>query len=458
MKRFLVFFTCLLFVVLTTGCNKSADTAKKEAFFAADNEVITAENVNTELDTFVLGDTTGEHRDRTSFTVAEHSSAKYIEERLKSFGYENAAIQSVEEEAISVNGTAIIYTTYNVVARYNEGKEREVLIGASYDNMFSGLTELGVPATKSEGIADNATGASALLCLAKAFCDENPTLDYTVTFVFYGASKIDNIGSRKFADSYASVKNILLCVNFSVLTGEKLYIFADDVKTNHEKLFLANANRFATKFSTLPATTPVLPPTSVTVDLGYSHYGLVGDHAAFFVKDVPCINIFGGDYESFNYYTPIYDTYESYRSESSNNGTAAADAANLLYSTLTATDFSAVATTFTNKKSYSFFTGDAVIYIVQIGIIILSAIALIIVVKRLEKKYPRVPRRMPKVKIAVFGMDYENKGDSDIYVDLKPVDPFENDEATDPFENSSQTDSNNEESKRDDVDNNSKNQ
>ena len=58
-------------------------------------------------------------------------------------------------------------------------------------------------------------------------------------------------------------------------------------------------------------------------------------------------------------------------------------------------------------------------------IVIALCILLIVLVKHFEKKYPFVPI-VRKMKIAVFGMEYENKTDGDIFVDIKrPKNPFD---------------------------------
>ncbi len=428
MKRILVFITILAIAVCSLGC-ADASTMSKGAYNQSLSQSITAEQINAEVKDFVLGDGEANRRDRTSFTEKEHAAADYILQKLQNYGYADAFKQEAVAESYDGYTSTVTkeYKTYNVVAQFNPGKQKEIIICAGYDNLYNGLTELGVPSVSSEGIADNATGVGTLLVLAKAFAENNYALDFTVNFVFCGASKADNIGSRKFVSNYAGeINKILLCINLSTLVGDKLYLFADDVETKHEKLFITNGKEYSTKFTTLPNGLPVLPYKSSTDNLGYSHYGLIGDHAAFFNMGVPCINIFGGEYESFSYPAPILDTYESY-SLKENLGVAAADAANLIKATVTAESFSVTAASFTKKTDYSFFTGDIFVYVVQLAIIVLAAVALLIAVKKLEKKFPFVQPKMPRVKIAVFGMEYEDKKDSDVFVDLKPVDPFEND-------------------------------
>lgn len=298
-------------------------------------------------------------------------------------------------------------------------------MGAHYDNSYSDVMAIGFAGTKNEGVSNNATGVSALLSLAKVFNDAKPTLDYTVTFVFFGAGETGGLGSMEYVtNEIVDLSSVALYVNLDNLDSEKLYFYSDEVETNQQKLFAMFSEPYETKFSALPSTMPlVLGKTAENLD--YYHYGLQSDHVSFFEKGVPCINVFGGEYDGFKYYAPESDTLNGYLAKE-NSGKSTSDAVNMIYATLTAPEFLQIAETFDDKFDYSFFNGGKIIYIVFLGIIILCAIVLLLVVKRLEKKYPRNPKVTKKVKVAVFGMEYENKSDSDVFLDIRPIDPFAN--------------------------------
>ena len=66
----------------------------------------------------------------------------------------------------------------------------------------------------------------------------------------------------------------------------------------------------------------------------------------------------------------------------------------------------------------------------------LSLVALVLIVvfvRRYESKHRETPEIKRNVKVAVFGMDYEDPNENDVFVDIrprgKPVDPFD----IDPF-------------------------
>ena len=113
-----------------------------------------------------------------------------------------------------------------------------------------------------------------------------------------------------------------------------------------------------------------------------------------------------------------------------------ADTAALVYGTLCSDEFVSSAAAFrTDKFDYGFFTGGIYAQIAFIGLIILLAAALIFIVKHFEKKYPFKPV-IKKLKIAVFGMEYEQNTDNDIYVDIRQAgnNPFPEDKGDiDPF-------------------------
>ncbi len=110
-----------------------------------------------------------------------------------------------------------------------------------------------------------------------------------------------------------------------------------------------------------------------------------------------------------------------------------ADAANLVYGCLTSEDFVAsIENTKSAARDYSIYTKIWIPSVIAIGVIILAALSLIPIARRFEKKYPPKPPSVRKLKVAVFGMDYEDASSGDIFVDLRrkegsggnPDDPF----------------------------------
>ena len=90
-------------------------------------------------------------------------------------------------------------------------------------------------------------------------------------------------------------------------------------------------------------------PQVYAENLNYTHIGQLGDHVVFFEKDVPVVNLFGGDADGFNYYSDKIDNADSFKAENPNYGKTMADTASLVYDCLTAEGFSAAAAGFSQN-------------------------------------------------------------------------------------------------------------
>lgn len=440
MKRTLALLLVIVTVLLAfVGCEqgnrrivclKTVEQAAEMAF--------TTDALNAELDAFV-GNGEGNRRDRTSFSPAERNAAAYLKERIASFGYEEDKSLFVQDFTAETQGNAltpgVTYNSQNVIAEYNPGKSQRVVISAHYDNLFSDITELGVMGSSDESIAAGATGVSVLLSLARAFAAQQPAMDYTVTMVFYGASELGYVGSSRFLTDWLGVaSDVVLNINLNTISGKRVTVYADEVKTNHGTLFLENGKAYATEFAAQPSSLPIISEIFAS-NLGYSHYAMSGDQVYLFEKGVPSLNFTHGDLNGFVYYQRPVDTLETYRAANPEGGRAMADTASLVYYTVTADTFTAAADRFTQKYDYSFLMSYTMANVINLAVILLFAVALLIVVKALEKKYPKSPIALKKVKLAVFGMEYESKNENEIFVDIRPVDgqKDETEQPDDPF-------------------------
>lgn len=436
-KALLIFFTVIIGLCF---CSCSGEVAVMKVRTVEQSAVFNDVAMAEELDAFI-GSGEDARKDRTSFSEGEKKAAEYIKNRLTEYGYVaelDLITQSVETEVVKGYGgeTQKLYSQ-NIIATYNGGKEKTVVVGANYDNLYKNIDLVGSSGNGSEGIMNNATGVATLLQLAKVFKENAPALDYTVIFAFFGASEAGVVGSSRFVSDYIKdASNVLLMVNLDSIAGETVNVYSDEVDTLEGKMFLQQGENYATEFKKMSRFIPLMPQVYAE-NLNYTHIGQLGDHVVFFEKDVPVVNLFGGDADGFNYYSDKIDNADSFKAENPNYGKTMADTASLVYDCLTAEGFSAAAAGFrTEKFDYSFFMGGYFAYIVLIAIIIVAAITLIFVVKHLEKKYPYKPV-IKRLKIAVFGMEYEQNTDNDIYVDIRRVEnnPFpENKDDIDPFE------------------------
>ena len=65
-------------------------------------------------------------------------------------------------------------------------------------------------------------------------------------------------------------------------------------------------------------------------------------------------------------------------------------------------------------------------YLVVLGIVAIAYGAVCLARMRLDKKYPVAVARPKNVKMAVFGMDYEDRDENSIYIDIRPSNSVDN--------------------------------
>ncbi len=378
-----------------------------------------------------MGFNGNERSDRTPFSRGEQSTANYIIAELLSYGFSEDAVEmhsfSITNGGSSLNGTTqMVVTSQNIIASYNKNATNYVIVGAHYDNAYS--TSTGIYGNGSHGVSDNATGVCSLLSLAQAFMKNVPSIDFGVKFVFYGASEAGYLGSSKFlTDKVESLQSVLLAINLECISSNKIYVYADETETTHERLFLS-ASDGKTSFSKLPSTVPLMNAL-YTKKLPYSHYGQWSDSAIFYDAGIPTINIFGYDLDSLTYLSLAPDDLYSFTKDNIHYANAMSDTVNSVYSMLTSDDFLVLSKSFEKPAdNISFWTKSAWAVIALVGLIIVLLLVLLLVVKHLGDKYPPTLPRAKRVKIAIFGIDYESDADGDNFVDIEKIglDPFEN--------------------------------
>ena len=146
MKRSLRVLTATLLVTILTvacaACSSAANVTPVEKI----TDVFTEEGVTKTFDEF-LGDGENARRNRTSFSDNEKVAAQYISSVLEGYGYENGSTLETQDISVEIinkyNSESNALNSQNVIATYNEGKPKLVVIGANYDNMYSGVSEVG---------------------------------------------------------------------------------------------------------------------------------------------------------------------------------------------------------------------------------------------------------------------------------------------------------------------------
>ncbi len=215
------------------------------------------------------------HPYRKSGTEGERNAGKFIADFLKNVGY------TVEHQHFTYNlygdvlGLGELVEDENIVARLDSDSTKTVVIGAHYDNVFS--------TGEGQGAYDNGSGIGILLALAEYFADK--ALDYDLEIVAFGGEETGLYGSKHYVE-YASASkksNLLLYVNLdSILAGDELFMYCDEVKTYHEEYFANVAKELSLSVSTFPEYKGVAGVYMEGDKLPYTHTALQSDNASFF--------------------------------------------------------------------------------------------------------------------------------------------------------------------------------
>lgn len=361
------------------------------------------------------------------------------EEWIAGREYRNILVTDLEDTMFTVSVDDTTRKSYNVEIRYTGGAEhdKQVIIGAGYDTAYGKIsTEYTKQA--STGALENGTGVAALMTLID-WCEETqPVFDFDLVFVFFGCSAYSSRGATEYANAMEPSErlNTLLMVNLHRLGGDRTYLYTDEVKTEHESFLRSVAHEKGLSIYTLPDSLPLIDGV-YREGVYYAHFGMLGDHAVFQEWNIPSAYVFDGYYGGFNLSDlerkgeenlggTKNDTYPELVKKRPSYKAHAADALSLLIGAFGKEGFVAAMTgTRTSTKDYTFWTNPFWANMIVIFIAVALIILLIILVKYFEKKYPYVPT-VRKLKIAVFGMEYEDKDAADIFVDVKrPKNPFD---------------------------------
>lgn len=415
------------------GC---ADNGAPEHSVSAPQYTVPTENFERTLAEFISG-----REDRTSFTQKERLAAEYLNGKLLSYGYTDVAMQEFAAEEGDTNGL----TSQNVVAKLKSASggsgAKNVIIGAYYDNRFSAPYKGGY-ADGAEAALNGGTGVATLLCIAEYLAEnkERLALDYDVTIVFFGASYYTAAGARAFYDKMNGdeVSNTVLMVELQRLGVDHVYAFSDMRETKREGFFDSIAADNSLDIYKITQKTPLITATSALEGIPFYQWAHNGVFGVFFNNNVPTLNLIGANWETLN----LNDT------ESKNNDNLSftendkldvlkriypdyarkmAAAATLVIDSLADDDFLSVMEY--DRKNFpetDILTKQWIWYVIVAGIMAIAAGVMLLICSHLGKKYPHVVNRPRKMKMAVFGMDYEDKNSADIFIDVKnDGNPFE---------------------------------
>ncbi|MCH5160958.1 MAG: M28 family peptidase [Clostridiales bacterium] len=380
--------------------------------------------------------------DRTMGTEAEWHAADYIENELLSYGYAEDDVDAIEFSVV-VSSTSTFYSRHvTAVHRSGVPDAKNVIVGAYYDNCYALPVDADDPESilnYSNGALANGTGVATLLAIAEYFKTNDLSLDFDVTFVFFGASATSNVGVSRFIDSLDDeIANIVCMIELDRIGADNVYAFSDARPTKREELFGRVAQENKLNIYSVTQKSPYITGMSALNGVPYYHWAMGALYPTFFNHGIPTLGIIGGNWETFGFadnesYTgenvafTQYDTLENLERIHPDYGTKMATATTLVTKSLTDGQFLSVVThDRANFPNTDILTKAWVWDLIVIGVLVLAAIGLTAVAAYLGKKYKPVTIPPKNIKMAVFGVDYEDKNSDNIYIDIKQVsNPFD---------------------------------
>ena len=366
---------------------------------------------------------------RTSFRDGERAAAAWLEQKLLGYGYRPEGTATSLQLPFTHNEE---YKSQNVTAVYpaETAGAPQIILCANYDNLHSEIGNM--MSNGGAGAMQNGTGVAILLTLAEALQQQQVKLPFDVRFVFFGASEVGLIGSNVYLTkqmSGAEKARTVLAVNFRRIGGDYTYLYADEVKTDHGALLLDTAKSSGLAIKAQPKSTPFMPAQYVDT-LPYVNWGMLGDQSRLLSVGLHTVSLYGGNLETLSLsdidgkagsitYTSK-DTIDGLEQYYPAYGVRMAEAAQLVYNAILREDFLPTCLQ-SAPYDYTWLTKPVVVSGIVIGVLILMGVAIIVLVKIFEKKYPLQPL-VRHLKIAVFGMDYETPDEENIYVDIQPKD------------------------------------
>ena len=342
-----------------------------------------------------------------------------------------------------------VFSSQNVVysVRSTSASGKRIVIGAHYDNLYAdvmsasgrGYYTLG---TKAEGAVGNGAAVAVMLEMCRYFGQNADRLNINVDFVFYGMGCVDYGGAEAYRESLGENgrENTILAVTLDGLGGDELWMYFDETETAHGEFMMNIASTRG--YGELVGEPPVMqadPSEALTDKLPYTPYALINESSLYFGSNNICTVTSGSDFTfllgSEKWYGSSDAEYTSADTlatlEQNNPGYAEqmCIAADELTCSIFHPAFAEVCTQ--KNTSYAWLTSQIAAYVggalLAAGLLVFT----ILMTRHLKKKYTDQGVRR-NVKVAVFGMDYEDPKDGDVFVDTHPggqetEDPFGDD-------------------------------
>lgn len=258
-------------------------TIAASSFFAPAPVIAEEETNYGDYNTYtLLEDFVEQYPVRVAGSAEEKTAANGIYDIFLSYGLETK-LQRFE----FTDENNLVKTSQNVVGvmRSSSNTEKQVVIGAHYDNVGLG-----------EGAFDNASGIAVLLDLISKL--SLVELQYNVVFVAFGAEEVGLYGSACYVSQLTDTASIMCMINVdSVAAGDNLYIYCEDVSTSYCDFFIDCSlnNDFGVTLQTKS------PTKDVFLFVGYGGYpyyqtAQASDHSSFREAGIPTVFFYAGNY------------------------------------------------------------------------------------------------------------------------------------------------------------------
>ena len=437
--------------IMLTGCG--APDYKMASESGGEVRYTSSEEFADELEAFL-----SENADRTCYTESnvpesggESAAAEWIADRLEEKTGVRGEIAAFERDFYydTFESQNVVFSVKAPVSANPDGKK--VVIGAHYDNMYGTcMSDDGrayyFSGTDAEGAMGNGAAVAALLVMSGYLADNADCLTVDIDIVFYGMGCIDSGGADEY---YAGLgdggrDDVLLAVTMDKLGGDNLWMYFDEQSTAHGDFILGVAEKEGYgEYVSEPPSRMADPDIERVDSLPYTPYALLNDSSVYFGSTNICTVTSGSDFtfllsdsDGYGRSTISYtsaDTLDNLARDNPSYADQMRVAAEIITDSVFHEGFAeACEAGKTEIGSYAWLTSKLAAYIAG-GVLAAGVLVFAILMsKRLAKKYSGDDGSR-NIKVAVFGMDYEDPQDGDVYVDVRnggrsvPEDPFGDD-------------------------------
>ena len=427
MKKLFKIVSLILCVVIAALCLCAcSDYGAPDYKTGEPNYAVSQAELESELGAFMSNNI-----DRTTYTDGENKAALYLSNRLLDMGFTDVGLQ----EFTTAEGDVTGLKSQNVVAHIGSGKSsaKNVILGAYYDNRYKAPYN-GGGYDGAEGAISGGTGVATLLVMAKYFADNQAGIadDVRISIVFFGASYVSNNGANAYLDemSESEYKNTVLMVELQRLGVDHVYAFSDARQTEREKYFDGVAKENGLNIYKPTTQSPVITGLSALKGVPYYQWAHNGIFSTFFNAGIPTLNLVGANWETANLsdkesskrdnltYTEN-DTLRNLKRYYPDYAEKMAAAATIVIRSVYGDGFTAAMQYDRENFPDTDTLAETWIWcLVMLLVIVAVGAGMYAVTAHLKKKYAIVHTAPPQMKMAVFGMDYEDKNSGNIFIDI----------------------------------------